>query len=43
MNCENVIADDVLDAQFAYSQQTPDSKQDLANNMPRLSLVMERS
>ena len=43
MNCENFIADDVLDARIAYSQQTPDSKQDFANNTPRLSLVIERS
>ena len=27
MNCENFIADDVLDARIAYSQQTLDSKQ----------------
>ena len=43
MNCKNFIADDVLDARIAYSQQTLDSKQDSANNTPRLSLVIERS
>jgi len=43
MNCENFIANDVLDARFTDSQQTLDSKQDSANNTPRSSLVIERS
>ena len=33
----NFIADDVLDAKSAYSQQTLNSKPDSANNTPRLS------